>query len=96
MISKLPAKDLLSPLARSKAINEDGCRARGSLIPGSALFDLGQIQLQQAVKPCQQFLSVSQIELSVSIQFQNSRISISDREVDEPRLAHGGVRIWGK
>lgn len=43
-----------------------------SNIPSPALLDLGHIELQQAVKPVQQFLSVSRLVLGQSATFRNA------------------------
>jgi hypothetical protein len=39
---------------------EEGCR---SIIPGSALLDLGDVQLEQVVQPCQELLSIEKSQL---------------------------------
>jgi len=32
------------------------------LIPGPELFDFGEVELQQAIRPCEQFLTVKRYE----------------------------------
>lgn len=86
----------IDPLAmRSISQQPRGLWAEGeecrSSIPSSALFNLGKVELEQVVKPCQQFLSFSsQIKESAR---PLRRERMRNRRKAQPGFTHcGGVR----
>lgn len=66
-----------------------------SIIPGSTLLDLGDVQLEEVVQPCQEFLSVEKPQLVARSMPFREHCRLGGGGSGGPGFTHGGVVMAG-